>query len=63
MAEPEAADWVQRRGVGKGGLRALYAAALSTDGRFLAVGGGDRKVCVLCFCMLCVCFVCVRCVC
>jgi hypothetical protein len=42
--EPEAAEWVQRRSGGQGVLRALYAAALSSDGRFLAVGGGDRKV-------------------
>lgn len=44
VAEPEAADWVRRRGGGKGALKALYAAALSSDGRYLAVGGGDRKV-------------------
>jgi len=44
VQEPEAADWVQRRRAGKGGLKALYAAAVSSDGRFLAVGGGDRKV-------------------
>ncbi|KAI8474140.1 MAG: WD40-repeat-containing domain protein [Monoraphidium minutum] len=42
--EPEAADWVRKRGGGKGAAKALYAAALSSDGRFLAVGGGDRKV-------------------
>ena len=40
---PEAADWVKRGGVGNGGLTALYAAALSSDGRFFAAGGGDRK--------------------
>ena len=42
--EPEAADWVKRRAAGRLGARALYAAALSTDGRLLAVGGGDRRV-------------------
>ncbi|KAK9821308.1 hypothetical protein WJX81_007831 [Elliptochloris bilobata] len=42
--EPEpAADWVRRapRGQGRG---SLLAAAVSDDGRMLAVGGGDRIV-------------------
>jgi WD40 repeat protein len=37
------ADWV-RRGPRTSGSAALLAAAVSSDGRYLAVGGGDRKV-------------------
>lgn len=35
---------MQRRGGGTGAVKALFAAAVTSDGRFLAVGGGDRKV-------------------
>lgn len=37
------ADWV-KRGPRLSGTASLLAAALSSDGRYLAVGGGDRKV-------------------
>lgn len=38
-----AADWV-KRGPRQSGRNSLLAAAVSSDGRYLAVGGGDRKV-------------------
>ena len=37
------ADWV-KRGPRQSGAASLLAAAVSGDGRYLAVGGGDRKV-------------------
>ncbi|KAI7841799.1 hypothetical protein COHA_004523 [Chlorella ohadii] len=37
------ADWV-KRGPRQGGRNSLLAAAVSSDGRYLAVGGGDKKV-------------------
>lgn len=37
------AHWVKPK-ARQGSWLALYAAAVSTDGRYLAVGGGDRKV-------------------
>ena len=37
------ADWV-RRGPRQSGRNSLLAAAVSSDGRYLAVGGGDKKV-------------------
>lgn len=43
VAEGGAADWV-KRGPRQGGRNSLLAAAVSSDGRYLAVGGGDRKV-------------------
>lgn len=39
-----AADWVSKAAARAGGSRALLAAAVSSDGHYLAVGGGDRKV-------------------
>lgn len=38
-----AADWV-KRGPRQSGRNSLLAAAVSGDGRYLAVGGGDRRV-------------------
>ncbi|KAL4451525.1 hypothetical protein ABPG75_007187 [Micractinium tetrahymenae] len=38
-----AADWVNR-GPRQSGRNSLLAAAVSSDGRYLAVGGGDKKV-------------------
>lgn len=38
-----AADWV-KRGPRQSGRNSLLAAAVSSDGRYLAVGGGDKKV-------------------
>lgn len=39
----EAAHWVKRKPT-QGSAAALFAAAVSTDKRYLAVAGGDRKV-------------------
>ena len=36
-------DWVKRN-PRQASKRGLYAVALSTDNKFLAVGGGDKKV-------------------
>lgn len=42
-ASTSGADWVKARDrVGSRG--ALYAVALSSDGKYLTVGGGDKKV-------------------
>jgi len=40
---PSGPDWVKRN-PRQASKRGLYAAALSSDNKFLAVGGGDRKV-------------------
>ena len=39
-----AAEWVSKAAARAGGSRALLSVAISTDGHYLAVGGGDRKV-------------------
>ncbi len=44
-------DWVKRN-PRKASRRGLYAVALSWDSRFLAVGGGDRKVCAEWSCVM-----------
>jgi len=38
------ADWLGKAARRAGGARSLLAAAVSSDGVYLAVGGGDRKV-------------------
>ena len=38
------ADWLSKAARRAGGARSLLAAAVSSDGVYLAVGGGDRKV-------------------
>jgi ribosomal RNA-processing protein 9 len=38
------AEWVGKAARRAGGTRSLLAAAVSSDGNYLAVGGGDRKV-------------------
>ena len=38
------AEWLGKAARRAGGARSLLAAAVSTDGAYLAVGGGDRKV-------------------
>ena len=38
------AEWVGKAARRAGGARSLLAAAVSSDGNYLAVGGGDRKV-------------------
>jgi len=38
------ADWLSKAARRAGGARSLLAAAVSSDGAYLAVGGGDRKV-------------------
>ena len=44
VAERGGADWIAKHAQRGGGAGALLAAAVSSDGRYLAVGGGDRKV-------------------
>ena len=44
LQEGGRAEWVARAASRAGGASALLAAAVSSDGRYLAVGGGDRKV-------------------
>ena len=38
------AEWVGKAARRAGGARSLLTAAVSSDGVYLAVGGGDRKV-------------------
>lgn len=42
-ASKQAADWL-RQGPRQSSCRSLLAAAISSDGQYLAVGGGDKKV-------------------
>lgn len=44
LQESGRAEWVAKQAARGGGAAALLAAAVSSDGRYLAVGGGDRKV-------------------
>lgn len=44
VAEGGRAEWVAKAATRAGGPSALLAAAVTSDGRYLAVGGGDRKV-------------------
>ena len=44
LQEGGRAEWVAKAAARGGGAAALLAAAVSSDGRYLAVGGGDRKV-------------------
>lgn len=44
VPEQGGADWIAKSAQRGGGLTSLLAAAVSSDGRYLAVGGGDRKV-------------------
>lgn len=43
VAEPTGAPWMKRLRA-QGATRALYSCAVSSDGAFLAVGGGDKKI-------------------
>lgn len=44
VAEGGRAEWVAKSATRGGGPSSLLAAAVSSDGRYLAIGGGDRKV-------------------
>lgn len=44
VAEGGQAEWVAKSATRGGGPASLLAATVSSDGRYLAVGGGDRKV-------------------
>lgn len=44
LAEARGADWIAKNAQRGGGAASLLAAAVSSDGKYLAVGGGDRKV-------------------
>jgi WD40 repeat protein len=41
--DPSGPDWVCKLPQ-RGGTRGLYAVAVSSDGRYLAAGGGDKQV-------------------